>query len=214
MPAAPRRRLGTAERYRQILDGAIQFFSVHGFDGQLRDLAHSIGVTHALLYHYFPTKQALIDSVYREVFEGRWNPSWEALLDDRDLAVGDKFITFYEDYSRTVLTPEFVRILVYSGLGDRTITDRFFALLGDRLFPKLIRETRRFRGSRSRRPTTAREHELLMGLHGGIFYNGLRRFVYGQAMHPAGPPVDDAQTIRDRVQAYLQASLQLDPRPQ
>ena len=71
-PEAPtRRRMGVVERERQILDGAIQFFSVHGFNGQLRDLAKSIGVTHALLYHYFPTKQALVDRVYLEVFEGR-----------------------------------------------------------------------------------------------------------------------------------------------
>jgi len=82
---APRRRLGVAERERQILDGAIQFFAERGFAGQLRDLARSIGVTHALLYHYFPTKQALIDRVYREVFEGRWNPAWEAMLDDPKL---------------------------------------------------------------------------------------------------------------------------------
>ncbi|MEN9769531.1 MAG: hypothetical protein RLZZ180_1161, partial [Pseudomonadota bacterium] len=71
-----------AERERQILDGAIQFFADKGLDGQLRDLASSIGVTHALLYHYFPTKQALIDRVYLEVFEGRWQPEWETLLDD------------------------------------------------------------------------------------------------------------------------------------
>ena len=61
-----RRRMGVVERERQILDGAIQFFAVHGFGGQLRDLAKSIGVTHALLYHYFPTKQAL----------GRWRAAW------------------------------------------------------------------------------------------------------------------------------------------
>ena len=47
--------MATAERSRQILEGAIQFFAVHGFDGQLRDLAKSIGITHALLYHYYPT---------------------------------------------------------------------------------------------------------------------------------------------------------------
>lgn len=200
-----------AERERQILEGAIRFFSERGFDAQLRDLAADIGVTHPLVYHYFPTKQALVDRVYREVFEGRWKPEWEVLLDDRQMGVADKLVSFYRDYCRTVLTREFVRILVYSGLGDRTITDRFFALLGERLFPRLIRETRRFRGSRSRARPTMREHELLMGLHGGMFYSGMRRFVYGQALHPNDAGVDEETAIADRVHAYLEASRHLEP---
>ena len=104
--AAPRlrRRLGVAERERQILDGAIQFFADKGLDGQLRDLASSIGVTHALLYHYFPTKQALIDRVYLEVFEGRWQPEWETLLDDPARSPEDKLTAFYAEYVDAALT--------------------------------------------------------------------------------------------------------------
>ena len=53
VPDAPvRRRMGVVERERQILDGAIQFFSVHGFNGQLRDLAKSIGTTKARVFRY------------------------------------------------------------------------------------------------------------------------------------------------------------------
>jgi AcrR family transcriptional regulator len=118
--------MGVVERERQILDGAIGFFSEKGLDGQLRDLGRSVGVTHALLYHYFPTKQALIDRVYTEVFEGRWNPHWEALLDDRQRSPEDKLTAFYDEYVNLTLTREFVRILVFSGLTDHTITDRFF----------------------------------------------------------------------------------------
>ncbi|RYY95711.1 MAG: TetR/AcrR family transcriptional regulator [Comamonadaceae bacterium] len=209
-PAA-RRRMTTAERERHIVEGAITFFSEHGMDAQMRELASAIGVTHTLVYHYFPTKQALLDRVYVEVFEGRWKPEWEALLDDRALAVEEKLVRFYVDYARTVLTREFVRILIFSGLSDRGITDRFFGMLGERLFPRLVRETRRHRGSRSRARTTAREHELLMGLHGGVFYGGLRAFVYGQAQHPDAPALDDRTLIADRVRSYLDASLTLEP---
>lgn len=83
--------MGVAERERQLLDGAVEFFSVHGFGGQLRDLAKSLGVTHTLLYHYFPTKQALIDRVYQEVFEGKWRDAWDHLLDDPSTSVEDKW---------------------------------------------------------------------------------------------------------------------------
>ncbi len=206
MPRA-RRRLGVAERERQILDGAIQFFAEKGLDGQLRDLASSIGVTHALLYHYFPTKQALIDRVYLEVFEGRWQPGWETLLDDPTRSPEDKLTAFYAEYVNVALTREFVRILVFSGLTDHTITDRFFSLLRQRLFNRLIRETRRFRGVESRARASERETELLMGLHGGFFYVLMRRWIYGQgvARDPAPGRFSEA-LVRDRVQGYLVAS--------
>lgn len=203
----PRKRMSVAERERYIVDGAIAFFSEYGLNAHMRELATAIGVAHTLVYHYFPTKQALVDRVYREVFEGRWKPEWEKLLDSRELGVEDKMVSFYVEYSRTVLTREFVRILIFSGLSDRSITDRFFGMLGARLFPRLIRETRRYRGSRSRGAATAREYELLMGLHGGIFYGGLRWFVYGQAVHRDQPALDDPQLITDRVRSYLEASL-------
>ena len=197
------------ERERHIVDGAITYFSEHGLDAQMRDLASAIGVTHALVYHYFPTKQALVDRVYQEVFAGRWKTEWEALLDDRNLDTQEKFVRFYVEYSRAVLTRDFVRIMVFSGLADRSIPQRFFALLDERLFPRLVRETRRHRGSRARGAPSVREYELLMGLHGGIFYGGVRWFVYGRPIHPAQPPLDDEAVISDRVRSYLDASLAL-----
>lgn len=204
---APRRRLGVAERERQILEGAIRFFSENGLDGQLRDFARSIGVTHALLYHYFPTKQALIDRVYVELFEGRWQPDWETLLDDSERSPEDKLTAFYDDYVNSALTREFVRILVFSGLTDHTITDRYFSLLRQRLFPRLVRETRRFRGSSSRARPSERELELLMGLHGGFFYITMRRWIYGQGVASDSAPERFSKAlVRDRVRGYLAAS--------
>jgi AcrR family transcriptional regulator len=202
---APRKRLSSAERERQIIVGAVRFFADRGLDGQLRDLAREIGVAHTLLYHYFPTKQSLIDRVYVELFEGLWDPAWERLLDDPTHDAATKIARFYVAYAGAILTREFVRIMVYSGLADRTIPDRFFELLRARLFPRLVRETRRHCGVTSRARPTARELELLMGLHGGIFYIGLRRWVYGQAVHHAGPTHEptDAAIIADRVKGYL-----------
>lgn len=202
--------MGAAERERQLLDGAIEFFSIHGFGGQLRDLAKSMGVTHTLLYHYFPTKQALIDRVYLEVFEGKWRSSWDDLLDDPMISVEDKFVRFYLEYVNTTLSKEFVRILVFSGLTDHSITDRFFALLRKRLFPKLIRETRLHQGVISRTQPNERELELLMGLHGGFFYVAMRRWIYVQDVYADKAQKDISEVmVRDRVRGYLVAS-QLD----
>ena len=204
-----RRRMSTAERKRQILDRAIQFFAKHGIDGQLRNLTKELGVTHTLLYHYFPTKDALIQEVYKEVFESRWKPEWEDLLDDESLTPEEKFNAFYLDYSNTVLTYDFVRILIFSGLSDHSISDRFFELLRSRLLPRLIRETRKYCGRPNTTKPTQRELEFLMGLHGGVFYIGMRRWIYGQAIYAAESPDTEQEIIRDRVQSYLHSAKSL-----
>jgi AcrR family transcriptional regulator len=205
-PAAARRRLSSADRERQIIAGAIAFFARRGFDGQLRDLARDIGVAHALLYHYFPTKQALIERVYSELVEQRWDPAWEAMLDDPGLGAEEKFTRFYAIYITQVCTYEFVRILIFSGLSDHTFEDRFFAMMRERVFPRLIREMRLHCGIASRAKPSARELELLIGLHGGIFYIAMRRWVYGQSVHSAEAPRYDETYVRDRVRAYLMSA--------
>lgn len=205
--APKRRRMSVVEREKHILDGAIQFFAQNGMNGQLRDLAKSIGVTHALLYHYFPTKQDLINRVYLEVFEGRWRNEWDDILDSSTLTPEEKLTAFYTEYVNVTLNSDFVRILVYSGLSDHAITDRFFALLRKRLFPRLIRETRAYRAVTSRAKPTKREMELLMGLHGGFFYITMRRWIYQQGVYnDISPDTYEKSFVRDRVIAYLYSS--------
>ncbi len=197
------RRLTPADRERQIVDGAVEFFSQHGLGGQLRDLAQQLGITHTLLYHYFPTKQALIERVYNEMFAGRWNPAWEALLDDDLLDTETKLTRFYSEYASVILKSNWVRIFVFSGLSDRYITDQYFAMLHDKLFPRLVRETRKYRCAPLRGKSTKRELELLMGLHGSIFYMGMRRWIYGHSVCTAKTDTQDARYIHDQVLAYL-----------
>ena len=201
-----RRRLTPGERERQIVEGAVSFFSEHGLDGQLRDLARQLDITHTLLYHYFPTKQALIERVYIEIFEGRWKPEWEVLLDDKFLDTETKLTRFYSDYAKVILKSDWVRIFVFSGLSDRYITDRYFSMLTEKFFPRMVRETRKYRGVSSRGKPSGRELELLVGLHGSIFYMGIRRWIYGQSFHGTGPLTSDDNDetyIHDRVLAYL-----------
>ena len=114
--SAPRRRLLPSERERMILDGSVRFFSEHGLDGQLRDLARGLGITHSLLYHYFPTKQALIERVYAELFEGRWQPEWDSLLDDKTLDVETKLTRFYMEYAKVILERDWVRVFILNNV--------------------------------------------------------------------------------------------------
>ena len=195
--------MSAAAREEQIVAGAIALFSRRGLDAQIRELAEEIGIAHTLLYHYFPTKQALIDRVYDELFVGRWDPQWERLL-DRPMPIEEKLCALYESYLAAILTPEWIRIIVGSGLSDGVIPARYFTLLQERLLPKIIRETRKAFGNRSRAKASAREQALLMGLHGGLVYSlGIWPYVYGQPFEGQGNAAVSAQIIRDRVQSYL-----------
>ena len=66
-----KKRLSSQEREKQIVIAAVEFFAEVGFSGDTRQLARRLGVTQSLIYKYFPTKDALIDRVYEEVYVGR-----------------------------------------------------------------------------------------------------------------------------------------------
>jgi len=178
----------------------------------MRELAAEIGIAHTLLYHYFPTKRQLIERVYDDTIAGRWKPHWEALLDDPTLPVADKLMAFYRDYLATVLTADWLRILVYSGMSDGLIPSRYFALVRERLFPRLLRETRRAAGSRSRAKATPREEALLMGFHGGLVYHlGIWPLIYQQAYTGQGDTALTDTFIADRIQGLLAQAPQVMP---
>ena len=199
-----RRRLGAAEREQQIVAGASDFFARRGLDAQMRELAAELGIAHTLLYHYFPTKRALIERVYEETIAGRWDARWEALLDDPARPVPDKLQAFYREYLPSILTPEWLRILVFSGLSDGLIPNRYFGLLRTTLFPRLLREARRHAGSRSRAKPTPREEAALMGLHGGLVYHlGIWPLVYQQRFTGQGDPALLDVFIADRIRGFL-----------
>lgn len=202
--ALPRRRLDAREREQLIVDGAAEFFARRGLDAQMRELAAELGIAHTLLYHYFPTKRSLIERVYEHTIAGRWDPRWEALLDDTRLPAAERLLGFYRDYLRAILTPEWLRILVHSGLSDGLIPDRYFALVRDKLFPRLLRELRRAAGSRARSAATPREEALLMAFHGGLIYHlGIWPLVYQQGFAGEGDAALTEQFIRDRIDGLL-----------
>ncbi len=199
-----RRRLEARQREQQIVDGAAEFFARRGLDAQLRELAAELGIAHTLLYHYFPTKRQLIERVYEQTIAGRWDARWEALLDSTAQPAEERLLAFYRDYLGAILTPDWLRILVHSGLSDGLIPDRYFALVRAKLFPRLLRELRRAAGSRSRAAATPREEALLMGFHGGLIYHlGIWPLIYRQHFSGEGDPALIDTFIRDRIRGLL-----------
>ncbi|HEY0417929.1 MAG TPA: TetR/AcrR family transcriptional regulator, partial [Acetobacteraceae bacterium] len=169
--AKPKLRLAPGDRERQILDGAIAYFSEVGFSGQTRELAKRLGITQPLLYRYFPNKQALVERVYQTVFEGRWNPDWIPLLQDRATPLRERLIEFYRQYAEATYRPEWIRIYMYAGLSDPVLNRRYIQLVRKQLMPVYCREVRHECGiPESDGEVVEEEIEFVWNLHGGVFY--------------------------------------------
>ena len=180
----PAQRLPRAERERVIIAEAVRFFSEVGFNGDTRELAKRAHVTHALLFRYFPNKDALVERVYHEVYLGRWNPYWEMLIQDRAVPLEERMVRFYRLYAQTILSYEFVRLLMFAGLRGGTLTRRWFALVAERIVQPICREMRVALKlpDPAEVPLTEAEIELVWGLNSRVFYFGVRKYVYGMSV--------------------------------
>ena len=177
--APPKTRLSPAEREQQIIQGAIAYFAEVGFSGQTRELSKRLGITQPLLYRYFANKQALVDRVYQTVFQGRWNPEWLTLLQDRSVPLRDRLLEFYRQYAAATYRPDWIRIYMYAGLSAPSLNQRYIKLIRRELMPVICRELRLYCGIKDQDTTVSSEEmEFFWSLHGGIFYFAVRHHVY------------------------------------
>ena len=79
---ATRNAQQAAEKRRLILDAAVKVFARQGFHTcRVSDIADEAGVAYGLVYHYFRSKDEILDTLFLE----RWNVLLEAIRDvDRD----------------------------------------------------------------------------------------------------------------------------------
>ena len=61
------RTTGAEEKRRTILDAAVRVFARKGFHtSRVGDIAEEAGVAHGLLYHYFSSKDEVLETIFRE----------------------------------------------------------------------------------------------------------------------------------------------------
>jgi AcrR family transcriptional regulator len=61
------RAAGAEEKRRLILDAAVRVFARKGFHtSRVGDIAEEAGVAHGLLYHYFSSKDEVLETIFRE----------------------------------------------------------------------------------------------------------------------------------------------------
>ncbi|HYZ29690.1 MAG TPA: TetR/AcrR family transcriptional regulator [Thermoleophilaceae bacterium] len=74
MSAASSRAAAAADKRRQILDAAIRVFATRGFHAcRVSDVADEAGVAYGLVYHYFGSKEEILNTLFTE--------RWQVMLD-------------------------------------------------------------------------------------------------------------------------------------
>ena len=112
----------------------------------------------------------------------------------------ERLYRFYGEYSKVVLREEWIRIFIFAGLTREGINTKYLSKMRSRVFLPLLEELRAEFGIPV--PRTAveleAEIELVWGLHAGIFYLGVRKWIYGMKI-----PKDVDALVRRKVDAFL-----------
>src|SRR5450755_239774 len=192
------KRLSPDDRRQEFVAKATEFFSEQGFGGGTRDLARRLGVTQPLLYRYFPSKDDLIKEVYRTVYLEPLDTGWERLLTDRSRPLRDRLQEFYHAYTNVIFTRKWLRIYLYSGLKGLDINRWYVGVVRDKILTRIIRECRHEAGMPAHTKPTTSELEIAWVFHSGIFYYGVRKYIY------ESPVLEDKEKmIGDAVDAFL-----------
>jgi len=101
-----------ADKRRLILDAAVRVFARQGFNGcRVSDIADEAGVAYGLVYHYFRSKDEVLDTLFLE----RWNVLLEAIreTDQQDISPREKLYaiaSFIVDSYRH--DPELMKVII------------------------------------------------------------------------------------------------------
>jgi AcrR family transcriptional regulator len=114
----------TTDRRAELLEAAVRVFARRGFhQSRVGDIAEEAGVAHGLLYHYFRSKDVVLETIFRE--------TWTQLVADTrriELAgvpLREQLRRFARIYLGSwLVTPELVRVLVREVARSPEVGDR------------------------------------------------------------------------------------------
>jgi TetR/AcrR family fatty acid metabolism transcriptional regulator len=127
----------TIDRRAELLDAAVRVFARKGFhQSRVGALAAEAGVAHGLLYHYFRSKDEVLETIFRE--------TWTQLVADTQrievagVPLREQLRRFARIYLGSwLVTPELVRVLVREVARSPEVGDRVDEIRG--LFQALQR---------------------------------------------------------------------------
>jgi TetR/AcrR family fatty acid metabolism transcriptional regulator len=127
----------TIDRRAELLEAAVRVFARKGFhQSRVGDIAEEAGVAHGLLYHYFRSKDEVLETIFRE--------TWTQLVADTQriemagVPLREQLRRFARIYLGSwLVTPELVRVLVREVARSPEVGDRVDEIRG--LFQALQR---------------------------------------------------------------------------
>ncbi len=161
----------SADKRRLILDAAVRVFATKGYHtSRVGDIAEEAGIAHGLLYHYFKSKEEVLQTVFRE--------NWSALLEafariegsaepplEQLGAIAKVLLRAWRDQ------PDLVRVMVREVARSPQLQDQVDEIRG--VFLVIQRVIERGQADGSFRP------ELDARLASWIFYGGLEELLTG-----------------------------------
>jgi TetR/AcrR family fatty acid metabolism transcriptional regulator len=182
------RATAAEEKRRLILDAAVRVFARKGFHtSRVGDIAEEAGVAHGLLYHYFSSKDEVLETIFRE--------NWGVLVERLDAVVRtdesarDKLRHVSAILLRTWRhEPDVVRVLIREIARSAEVQER----IGDLVKP--IETIRRIivHG----KDTGEFRSDLDPSLAAVVFYGGIDELLTGWVLGQL-PDADDAITAAE-----------------
>lgn len=192
-------RMSPEERKKMILDGAVRFFAEHGFGAETRSLSKEIGVSQGLIFRYFGSKYALIEAVYQQNFISRWDVGWETQLRDNSLPIRTRLLRFYLAYLDAIDDRDWIRISMFSGLSDHSLTKRYIETNVNAVLAIISREVLGMQADEDAgRLSLDHVHELVWHLHSSFIYYLIRKHVFQTKV-----AADHATLVETAVDSFL-----------
>ena len=204
-------RMHADDRHRQLLRVAIDVFARNGFSGtKTRDIAAAAGVSEAILFRHFATKEdlylAILDMQAGKARVEESNQQLREFMDARDDAglfralAGQIFASFGED-------PAFHRLMVYASLEGHLLANLFrerFVLPTGEFLGKYIAQRQAEGAFRPCDPGAAVRFAI-----GSIVHFAMSRHVFGFK----APPHGDEAALDELVELVLGALQAPETRP-
>ena len=109
---ATARRQAAADKRRLILDAAVRTFARQGFHAcRVSDIADEAGVAYGLVYHYFDSKDEVLDTLFLD----RWNVLLDVIreIDNRPISAREKLLAtasfIIDSYAHD---PELMKVII------------------------------------------------------------------------------------------------------
>src|SRR5436189_2539288 len=118
------RSTGGEDKRRLILEAAVRVFARKGFHTcRVGDIAEEAGVAHGLLYHYFRSKDEVLETIFRD--------AWQRLatetdrIEASDVALREQLRRFARIYLGSwLMTPDLIAVLVREIARSRAVGNR------------------------------------------------------------------------------------------